>query len=74
MEPAFEPVNIGRMERAVWCDLVNALLWFGSAVFSSAMCYSGIKGSIQAKLRQRQQRKETKKSMETMSAMETGII
>ncbi|KAJ4343420.1 hypothetical protein N0V95_006644 [Ascochyta clinopodiicola] len=74
MEPGFHEVDIGRMERAVWCDLVNALLWAGSAVFSSAMCCSGVKASVKGKLRSRRQRKEKKAMMETMGEMEMGTI
>ena len=74
MTPAYGGVNVGRMERAVWCDLINALLWLGSALFSSTMCCSGVKGSIKAKLNNRRQRKEKKKMMETMGEMEMGTI
>lgn len=74
MTPAYGGVNTGRMERAVWCDLINALLWLGSALFSSIMCCSGMKASIKGKLRDRQHRKEKKKMMETMGEMEMGTI
>jgi hypothetical protein len=74
IEPIFGGVNVGRMERAVWCNLVNALLWLGSALFSSAMCCSGVKASIKGKLKSRQQRKEKKKMIETMGEMEMGTI
>ncbi|KAF9700458.1 hypothetical protein EKO04_001781 [Ascochyta lentis] len=74
METAFNGVDVGRMERAVWCDLINALLWSASAVFSSAMCCSGFKASIKGKLKDRRQRKEKKAIMETMGEMEMGTI
>lgn len=72
MIPAYAGVNTGRMERAVWCDLINALLWLGSALFSSIMCCSGIKASIKEKLRDRRQGKEKKIMMSTMGEMEMG--
>jgi hypothetical protein len=72
VELAYDGVNKGRMERAVWCDLVNALLWSGSAIFSSAMCCSGVKASIKGKLRNRRQRKEKKRMMDTLGEMEIG--
>ena len=71
---AYRGVNAGLMERAVWCDLINALLWLANAVFSSMMCCSGIKGSIEAKLNARRQRKEKRKMMEMMGEMEIGTI
>ncbi|KAJ4406890.1 hypothetical protein N0V91_004321 [Didymella pomorum] len=74
MTPAYDGVNTGRMERAVWCDLINALLWFGSALFSSMMCCSGVKATIKGKIRDRRQRKEKKRMMETMGEMEMGTI
>ncbi|KAJ4331688.1 hypothetical protein N0V87_008968 [Didymella glomerata] len=74
MIPAYDGVNMGRMERAVWCDLINALLWFVSALFSSMMCCSGIKASIKGKLRDRRQRKEKKEMMETLGEIEMGTI
>lgn len=74
VESAFTAVSVGRMERAVWCDLINALLWFGSSLFSSAMCCSGTKACVKAKFRDRNQRKEKKRIMETLAKMETGTI
>lgn len=74
MPPAYSGVNIGRMERAVWCDLINALLWLGSAVFSSMMCCSGIKASIKGKFRDRQQSKGKKRVTEMIGEMEMGTI
>jgi hypothetical protein len=74
METAFAGVNIGRMKSAVWCDLVNALLWLASALFSSVMCCSGIKASVKGKLRNRQQRKSEKKSMQEMGDVESGAF
>jgi hypothetical protein len=74
MEPAFGGVDFDRMKRAVWCNLINALLWLGSALFSSMWCCSGLKASIKGKLKSRWERKEKKKMMETMGKMETGTI
>lgn len=74
MTPAYGMVNTGRMKRAVWCDLVNALLWLASALFSSSMCCSGMKASIKTRLNKRRQSKEKKKMMETMGEMEMGTV
>jgi hypothetical protein len=74
VEQGYENVDMGCMKRAVWCDLVNALLWIGSALFSSVMCCSGIKTTVKAKLERRRQRKEAKKVAVGMSQMEQGII
>lgn len=74
MEPAFGGVDIGRMKRAVWCNLINALLWLGSALFSSVMCCSGVKAFIKGKLKSGRERKEKKKMMETMGKIETGTV
>jgi hypothetical protein len=71
---AYGRVNTGRMKRAVWCDLINALLWFGSALFSTSMCCSGVKACVKGKLRDRRQRKEKKRMMETTGEMEMGTI
>lgn len=73
-QPAYGGVDRGRMIRAVWCDLINALLWLGSALFSSAMCCSGTKASFKKKVDNRRQRKEKQKMMETMGEMETGTV
>ncbi|KAF2627308.1 hypothetical protein BU25DRAFT_410924 [Macroventuria anomochaeta] len=74
VEPSYGGVNLGRMERAVWCDLINALLWLGSALFSSTMCCSGVKASIKGKIKDRRQRKDKQKMMETIGEMEMGTI
>jgi hypothetical protein len=74
LEPAFAWVNLGRMERAVWCNLTNALLWLASALFSSAMCCSGIKASVKGKFRNRRQKKGEKKLMQEMCDMESGVF
>lgn len=73
-DPDYAVVDLGRMERAVWCDLVNAILWFGSAIFSSVMCCSGIKAALKAKLMKRRQKKEDLKSVNKIQEMETGTI
>ncbi|KAI2476585.1 hypothetical protein Ptr902_11932 [Pyrenophora tritici-repentis] len=72
MTPAYSGVDTGRIQRVVWCDLINALLWLGSALFSSSMCCSGIKASVKRKYEDRRQKKEKKKMMETMGEMEIG--
>ena len=67
-------VDLGRMKRAVWCDLLNAILWTGSAIFSSLMCCTGTKAAIKDKLETRRQKKEVKVRMNSIEAMETGTI
>jgi hypothetical protein len=74
VEQDYQGANLGRMERAVWCDLINALLWFGSAIFSSAMCCTGTKAAIRNKLEKRRQRKGKKPAMQKISEMESGLI
>jgi hypothetical protein len=74
IEAGYANVDYARMKRAVWCDLINALLWMGSALFSSIMCCSGIKAAVKGKLEKRRQRKEGKRVMNKMEAMESGTI
>lgn len=74
MTPAYGGVDTERMKRAVWCDLINALLWFGSALFSSAMCCSGTKASIKAKINSRRERKSKQRMLNEMGEMEMGTI
>jgi hypothetical protein len=71
MEVGYENVNLGRMQRAVWCDLINALLWTASALFSSVMCCSGLKAAVKEK---RRQRKEGKRVENKLEAMECGTV
>jgi hypothetical protein len=73
-EEGYSGVDVGRMKRAVWCNLVNALLWVGSALFSSAMCCSGVRGSVKERLERRRQRKQRKTMMSAVGEMETGTI
>lgn len=74
VQPAYSGVDEGRMKRAVWCDLINALLWLGSALFSSTMCCAGMNASVREKIHRRRQRKEKQKMMETMGEMEMGTV
>ncbi|KAI4920050.1 hypothetical protein J4E90_002190 [Alternaria incomplexa] len=74
IEQGYQNVDVGRMKRAVWCDLINALLWMGSALFSSVMCCSGIKATIKAKMERRRQRKEARRQVREVSQMEQGVI
>jgi hypothetical protein len=74
IEDRYEDVDLGRMKRAVWCDFINALLWMGSALFSTVMCCSGIKAAVKDKLENRRQRKEGKKMANKMEAMESGVV
>lgn len=74
VEQGYERADLGRMKRAIWCDLINALLWLASALFSSIMCCSGVKATIKGKLQKRRQRKEKRKMMRDMGEMERGTI
>jgi hypothetical protein len=74
VKEGYESMDVGRMKRAVWCDLINALLWMGSALFSFIMCCTGIKAAIKAKLERRRQRKEGKKVVKEMGQMEQGVV
>ncbi|KAF1943774.1 hypothetical protein EJ02DRAFT_453026 [Clathrospora elynae] len=70
----YENVDVGRMKRAVWCDLINAILWTGSALFSSVMCCSGVKAALKANLKKRKQKKEGARLMNKMGEMESGTV
>jgi hypothetical protein len=74
VEQEFEGTNMGRMRRAVWCDLVNALLWTGSAIFSSVMFCTGTKAAIKNRLNKRRQRKNKKLSTKEFDEMECGTV
>jgi hypothetical protein len=74
VEQDYQGAKIGRMKRAVWCDLISALLWLGSALFSSAMCCTGIKAAIKNKIQKRRQRKESKLTTQKIGDMESGTI
>lgn len=70
----YENVDLGRMKRAIWCDLINALLWSASALFSTVMCCSGIKAAVKGKMERRRQRKQGKKGARQMEEMESGTM
>jgi hypothetical protein len=72
IEREFRGPNVGRMRRAVWCDLINALLWTGSAIFSSAMCCTGTKAAIKNRLDRRRQRKDKKLVIKEVEELECG--
>jgi len=74
MEEGFMRANPGRMERAVWCNLINAVLWSASAIFSSAMCCTGVKAAIQNKFAKRRQQREKKSMMKEIGEMESGTV
>jgi hypothetical protein len=80
IEQDFLGTDVDKMRRAVWYDLVNALLWVGSAIFSSAMCCAGTKAAIKASLDGRRQRKDRKAATTTTTTttefggMESGTI
>lgn len=74
VEQGYENVDLGRMKRAIWCDLINALLWSASALFSTVMCCSGIKAAIKGKMEKRRQRKQGNKGARQMEEMESGTM
>ena len=69
-----EAVDNNRMKAAVWFDLLNFVLWLISAMFSTAMCCSGVKAMIRGKLARRKSRNQQKKSVDPAEAMERGIV
>jgi hypothetical protein len=73
-EQDYQGTNLGRMKGAVWCDLINALLWFGSAIFSSAMCCTGTKAAITNKLEKRRNKKEKERLVQKIGEMESGVV
>ncbi|KAI8931904.1 hypothetical protein NX059_010808 [Plenodomus lindquistii] len=74
VDPDYAAVNLGRMERAVWCDFINALLWTGSATFSSIMCCSGIKAAVKSRLQKRRELRKKKMTVNKLEEMETGTV
>lgn len=67
-------VDFGRMKLAGWCNLVNALLWLCTALFSSVMCCSGTKTAVVIKIEERRQRKEEEKAGNKIERMENGTV
>ena len=63
--------NMGKMRTLVWIDMINFLLWLASAMFSSIMCCSGIKGAIKGRLAYRRAKKN---KLDGMAASEKGIV
>jgi hypothetical protein len=74
IKDGYEDLDLGRMNRAVWCNLINALLWMGSAIFSTVMCCSGVKATVKGKLENRRQKKEGERMAGKMEAMESGVV
>ena len=72
LEPEYETVDRGRMQRAVWIDLINFLLWSASALFSTVMCCSGVKGAIKGRLEKRRHRRNKIVSGD-IECMEAGV-
>ncbi|KAF2628871.1 hypothetical protein BU25DRAFT_409375 [Macroventuria anomochaeta] len=67
-------VDPRRMRIAGWCNLVNALLWLGSALFSSMSCCSGIKAAMEVKLEKRRQRKENRTVVNKVQETKIGTF
>lgn len=74
VEQEYQNTSIGRMERAVWCDLINALLWTSSAIFSSTMCCTGMTAALKAKIEKRRQRKGRRAGLQKIEEMESGTV
>jgi hypothetical protein len=74
VETKYAGVNVSRMRSVVWLDLISALLWFSSAVFSTTMCCSGLKGGLRGKREQWRLRKQKNTKEEEMEEMETGTV
>jgi hypothetical protein len=71
-QEGYDEADLGRMRRAVWCDLINAILWFASATFSSCMCCTGAKAAIKSKLGRGRQKKQNETMMKEIGKMESG--
>jgi hypothetical protein len=67
-------VDFGRMKFAGWCNLVNALLWLCSALYSSVMCYLRLKAAVKGKLEDRRQKRENGSLVKDVEKMETGTV
>jgi hypothetical protein len=67
-------VNNGRMKLASWCNLVNAILWLGSALCSSVVCCSGIRANSKGKRDKGRQRKGSEKVSNEIGQMEASTI
>ena len=80
VDPQYTNTDLNRMNRAVWMDLINFLLWMGSAVFSSVMCCSGTKAAIKGRWEARKMRRESNKTSRAgkdvsgLSEMERGTV
>ncbi|KAF2659645.1 hypothetical protein K491DRAFT_622444 [Lophiostoma macrostomum CBS 122681] len=74
IDSKYARVNVSRMRSAVWLDLVSALLWFASAVFSTTMCCSGMKGGMRGKRERWHLRNNKNTKDEELGEMETGTI
>ncbi|KAH7113744.1 hypothetical protein B0J11DRAFT_139174 [Dendryphion nanum] len=79
IEPEYAGVNIGRMKRTVWCDLVSGLLWMSSALFSTTMCCSGLRAKIRGKKEAWREKKAVKKGKRAeretdVGRMEQGML
>jgi hypothetical protein len=74
VQQQYQKTNLHRMRRAVWCNLVNTVLWFASAVFTSTMCCTGTKAAVNSRLEKRRQRKEKRKMMLEIGEMESGVV
>jgi hypothetical protein len=71
IEPQYTKADITRMKNLVWVDLVNALLWMSSALFSTTMCCSGLRAKVRGKTEEWRIRRQKKN---TISAMEQGTL
>ncbi|KAL1595008.1 hypothetical protein SLS60_009692 [Paraconiothyrium brasiliense] len=69
----YDGMDLERVKRAVWLNLINFLLWLASAVFSAVMCCSGIKGAIKGRL-QRRRAKKLRNGKASDSWVETGVL
>jgi hypothetical protein len=77
IEPQYADVNVGNMKRIVWIDLISALLWMASALFSTTLCCSGVKAKIRGKKEQWRLKRDAKKHRaadRTAHEMEEGTV
>ncbi|KAK7184555.1 hypothetical protein DPSP01_009042 [Paraphaeosphaeria sporulosa] len=73
LQSQYDDMTLGRAKTAVWLDLINSLLWLGSAVFSTVMCCAGTNGAIKWNLEQ-SRGKNSRKDREGAAEMESGVF
>lgn len=76
LEREYAGTNVSNMKRIVWVDLISALLWLASALFSTSLCCFGLRAKIRGKKEQwkaKRKAKKQKNANDTVNEMERGI-